>query len=155
MKKRELCLIFQKEKSFWPVKRAFAALYYSFKYSYGYAVAGAPQSYLGLFLLEQHKDSDIVEVAKFIAGDDEIVARKYLDELIFKTVEDSDSHPKVFIHVGKGDHHYWKHVIPFINHLEKLEISYQLDLADYNSHSELVEYYPPYLLKTIRSIIGA
>lgn len=131
-------------------KGGYAALYYAIKYGYGSAVVGSPQIFLGKYLFEWAK---IPEVAKFISGDI-LNSQEYLDDILEQVVLSSESKPKLYIHVGKGEYHYTRHVLPFIEWLNYKRIPYELDLGDYSTHAEVANYFPAYLNSTIKSILG-
>jgi hypothetical protein len=143
-------------------KGGWMALYYGIKYGFGYVIVGGPQTKIGDFLLKHevqipsngkiHPGSK-ASVAGYISGGHEEEDVEYLDNLLFDLIDSSNrKFPKIYIHIGKGDFHYEKHIIPFIELLEKNNIKYQLDIQEYDEHNDLAIYYPKFLLKTLNSI---
>ncbi len=130
-------------------KGGFAALYFAFKYELGNVVAGAPQTLLGNYLSERKKSC-----FEYIAGNINESNINYLNSLLYDAVNNSNNKPNVFLHVGKGEHHYSEHVIPFCEHLNDKQIPYELDVQDYNSHSVVGKYYPTFASKCINTIIS-
>ncbi|MDK8210807.1 hypothetical protein QP741_24980, partial [Bacillus subtilis] len=57
-------------------KGGYAALYYGIKYHFGQVIAGAPQSKLGDFLIDQ---AEHVNIAEYISGSDN-VNKEYLNQ---------------------------------------------------------------------------
>ncbi len=143
-------------------KGGWMALYYGIKYGFGHVIAGGPQTKLGDFLLKHevqipsngkiHPGSKM-SVAEYISGGHEEEDVEYLDNLLYDLLDDShENFPKIYIHIGKEDFHYNKHVIPFLNELDKNNIAYQLDIEEYKDHNDLAIFYPKYLLKTLNNI---
>lgn len=129
-------------------KGGYIALYYGLKYGFGNVIAGGPQTILGIYLSYVYP-----EIIEFIAGGDDTEDIAYLDGLLYSLIEfPSKKFPKIFIHVGRGDHHYKGHILPFIGKLEEKEIEYKLDLGNYDTHSDVGFYYHNYLLDTLNSI---
>lgn len=134
-------------------KGGWMALYFGIKYRFGHVIAGGPQTKIGDFLIRHEFDHSLLKVADFIAGGHEEKDMNYLDSLLFDLLYYSpDNFPNIYIHIGKGDSHYQKHVEPFITELDKMNIKYQLDVQEYNEHLDLMYYYPEYLLDKLNSI---
>lgn len=133
-------------------KGGYAALYFGFKYGYGHVISGGGQTLLGMFLIDQHKGTDKESIHEDIAGkyDDN---KEYLDNLLYDVTRNATIAPNLNIHVGKGDRHYWRHLMPYIEVLKEKGFSYNFDLADYQSHAELTIHFPEYLTRTIEQII--
>lgn len=129
-------------------KGGYSALYYAIKYGFGYAIAGTPQFYLGKYLMEQTNCKDI---AKFISGgyDD----KEYLNGVLEDTVRQSPHKPNILIHAGEKEDHYKNHVMPFIHTLIQSNKTYSLNLGNYEKHSDLATYFPPYLIKQLTNIV--
>lgn len=134
-------------------KGGYAALYYSIKYNFGTAIVGGPQTRLGDFLYDQGKNFSIAE---YIAGPLNNENKGYLNSLLFKIIESKGNYlPDLYIHVGRGDHHYKNHIKPLTELLDVInENSYELDIQDYNSHDGLRTYFPYFLIKTLCKIVG-
>lgn len=129
-------------------KGGFAALYFSFKYEYGAVMAGAPQTLLGNYL-SVHGQSYL----RYIAGELNESNIEYLNSLLYEAVTINKSRPKVFLHVGKKEHHYSEHIIPFCEHLENTGIEYELDLQDYESHGDVGKFYPTFALSNLNKLL--
>lgn len=130
-------------------KGGYCALYYGIKYNFGYVIAGAPQTRLGDYL------SYFPEISDYIAGGHEPKDISYLNSLVYNLIQDADEFPEIYIQVGKGDHHYQNHIIPFCKDLDKKKVNYHLELRNYSSHSLTGNYYIEYLLKTLNNIDGS
>lgn len=125
-------------------KGGYAALYFSFKYGYGSAFAGSPQTLLGNYLKNKER------ILTYIAGNTDTKDVNFLNSLLIELAEKSTDYPNVYIHVGKTEHHYTEHVIPFINVLEKKNIPYTLDLKDYSEHGDVGIYFPPFVIENVK-----
>lgn len=128
-------------------KGGYCALYFGIKYKFGYAIAGAPQTLLGDYL------STFPEITEYIAGGTGEDSKKYLNDLLFDLLlAPSEDFPEIFIHIGKGDHHYEGHIIPFVEKLDDLGVKYHVHLANFHTHALIGRYYQGYLLKTLNEI---
>ena len=76
----------------------------------------------------------------------------FLNYILFNFSEEKliRNQTKVFLHVGRGDHHYINHIIPFCQYLDLVNIRYNIDVQDYEGHDNVSQYFPKYLLNTIR-----
>ncbi|MFD0618104.1 accessory Sec system protein Asp2 [Paenibacillus sp. GCM10027629] len=134
-------------------KGGYAALYYAIKYSYGSVIAGGPQTKLGDFLFDQGENYNIAE---FILGDLSIEGKQRLNDLLFKILpQQKDNLPKIYLHVGIGDHHYKNHVNPLVRKLDELgENRYILDVQEYYSHDGIRKYFPFFISSSLSSILN-
>ncbi|QHT60596.1 hypothetical protein GXP70_12050 [Paenibacillus lycopersici] len=132
-------------------KGGFASLYFGLKYSFGHVISGGAQTLLGSYLMKLN--NEIKYIAGFIAGSMDEDSKKYLDSLLFDAARAAKKSPDLYIHVGKGDHHYEGHILPFINLLNELNIPFDLDIGDYQEHAQLGEFYPKFLLEKLDAIL--
>lgn len=131
-------------------KGGYAALYYAMKYNFGYSIVGAPQVLLGNYLLEETSKS--YSIAEYIAGNKDEEAKNYLNQIMSSIISQSRTNAKLFIHIGKGEPHYRNHFLPLIEMLDQTEITYEVDIEDYETHDQVAEYYPSYLQNKIKEI---
>lgn len=129
-------------------KGGYAALYYAFKYGYGVSIAGAPQYLLGDYLAPQYHE----KILEYISGGTSEEDVKFLNDVLADEIERSEKTPKVFIHVSKNEHHYKDHVVPLVNQLKKLGITYDLNLGEYTNHSEVGNYFASYAINSVKSL---
>lgn len=131
-------------------KGGYSALYYGIKYNFGHVIAGAPQSKIGNFLISE---ANHLELAKYISGGITEEDKKYLNNILFSTIEEnSKSLCKINIHIGEGEPHYKKHVIPLVEELNLYGIKNNLDIKKYNTHAEVKIYFPTYIKSTLNKI---
>lgn len=130
-------------------KGGWASLYFTIKYGFGTAIAGAPQYYLGNFL----NTSGNKKYLKYIAGGDTKEDVEYLNSLLPNLVKNSEELPNLYLHIGSGEFHYKDHVKHMIDDLEKREVTYNLDIPDYNSHGDVGKYFIPFLVPTIEELL--
>ncbi|WP_233237418.1 heparinase II/III family protein [Bordetella sp. LUAb4] len=128
------------------------ALYLAHRLGYGHVLAGAPQTRIGHFLLRQAVASGRRLADYMCPGKSEAQALDWLDRLIFDLPLSKDVDCR--IHVGEGDHHYQRHVLPYVKHVRKLGGKVSLDIGDYAEHSALGEHFPSYLEKALGDLFG-
>ncbi|RIW31874.1 Two component regulator three Y domain-containing protein [Bacillus salacetis] len=133
-------------------KGGYASIYFAFKYGYGHCIAGSPQSQIGNYLLEE---VDCANVATDISGGATNQDKQYLNSLLFNVIQNTPYQPNINIHLGKGEEHYSKHVVPLIQWLDKKGIDYNLDLGDYSKHAEVATHYPPFLIDHVSKIVNS
>ena len=136
-------------------KGGFAALYHGYRFGAGHILPGGPQVLLGNFLNSRKEDSAHPPILRYIAGglDDESVAwaNQILKEVMFSTIA---PFPYTEIHVGRDEPHYRKHVLAFLQLVEKAKIpNVTVDLGDYGTHSELATHYPKFLRDRVEAVI--
>ncbi|MGF9891915.1 accessory Sec system protein Asp2 [Priestia megaterium] len=131
-------------------KGGYAALYYGIKYHFGQVIAGAPQSKLGDFLIDQ---AEHVNIAEYISGSDN-VNKEYLNQILFNLLDQPvDSAPDIRLYVGTWDYHHKSHVLPLYHQLKDRGYKVTLDLEDRANHKDLKGYFPLYLGRTISEIL--
>lgn len=128
-------------------KGGYAALYYSIKYGFGHAVVAAPQTYLGRYLYNVGEYPTLEYIAGGRSEDD--VA--FCNNLLFELVRKAEKVPQILIHVGRGDHHYKGHVLPFIDHLQQHGFTCGLDVGEFTNHGE-VSFYQKLLISKLKEI---
>lgn len=131
-------------------KGGFAALYFGIKYGYGEILSGAPQTLLGNYLI----DAKAYETLRYIGGDNQEEGRKYLNSLLFNLVKETNINIKatIRIHVGRRDHHYENHILPFTKLLDNYKIPYDLEVIEYSNHDDVGVYFPPFALKYLNTL---
>jgi hypothetical protein len=129
-------------------KGGYAALYYSIKYGFGHAIVAAPQTYLGRYLYNVGENPTLAYIAGGTSQED--VA--FCNDLLFELVRKVKKVPKMLIHVGRGDHHYKGHVLPFIDHLQQYGFSCGLDVGEFANHGE-VSFYQKLLVSKLKEIV--
>ncbi|MBC1521309.1 esterase family protein [Listeria aquatica] len=130
-----------------------AALYYSLKYYFGKAIIGAPQIYIADYLNRRATSPSMRERFTQLMGPDEKYGFSFWNQLIFNQVELTEKFPELYFHVGEGDFHYPEHLKPLLTRFSEKSVTYQLDLGDYDNHSETGTYFTPFLLKQVEEII--
>lgn len=131
-----------------------AAVYFAFKYNFGYACVGAFQLKVGTYL-QNVSNYTRESVLGLITGEYSIESVKYLDNYFIYFFESmKDYKPYIKIHAGNKDPHYLNHVVPFLKILEKNNKKYDLDLQNYDNHGKVGTYYTEYLLEELPKIVG-
>lgn len=133
-------------------KGGFAALYYTFKYNYGFSIVGSPTIYLGKMHKYSNKGQQIIT---HLTGDLSEKSISILNNIISNSIKITDYKPSIYYHVGSGEPRYSKHAVPFIEFLSTKDITLKtLDLGDYSNHSLVANYYPSFLTNTIYKILN-
>jgi hypothetical protein len=71
-----------------------------------------------------------------------------------RLLSSTHARPRVHLHVGERERHREQHVEPLLAVLETMGVCYSVDLGDYDTHQQLRDYFPPYLLRTVGEIVG-
>lgn len=127
-----------------------SALYHADKLGYGTSIVGAPQSRIGYFLCQQDRRNGPV-IAEYMDSTPERETR--LDQLLFERSPCQEI--QRFIHVGRGDHHYRQHVLPYVEHMRKCNAHVEVDVGGYSSHAETGQHFPQYFLSKIAQLFGS
>jgi len=128
------------------------ALYLAHRLGYGHVLAGAPQTRIGHFLLRQDVANGRRLAGYMCPGKSDAEALDWLNRLMFDLPLGKDVDCR--IHVGKGDHHYQRHVLPYVDHVRKLGGKIDVDVGDYAEHKALGEHFPIYLEKALSDLFG-
>ncbi len=109
-------------------------------------IVGAPQYYIGKYLLDHKK------ILQSICGD--VGGGYYLDKILPDIVASSRSkNTQVFLHYSTRESMYEPHIKPLINDLSLNGIFVHHDVEDYLYHDEVANYFPAYLKKTIKQLL--
>lgn len=141
-------------------KGGFAALYFSFRGKYGYAISGGPQIMLGDYLskgkLDGHEEKSILPpILRYLCNEITYENIDWANNVLFNEIENSRHNPIIYLHVGENEPHYKNHVRHFLNFTEERSLkNIHIDLANYNTHKELAKHFPNFLIKSIDTIIG-
>lgn len=131
-------------------KGGYSALNFSLLIPNIKVVIGAPQYYLGRYLAGEKNLPNL----KFIIGE---INEKNIEELDFRLknrIVTSSFKPKVYFHYSRAEHTYEDHVKDLLSDLKCAEISVEEDVQYYPQHGGLKDFYPPYLVKTIKEILS-
>lgn len=132
-------------------KGGFASLYYTYKYKFGTSIVGSPTIKLGT----QHKDNDFGKmVIKNLAGSTNQSDISWLDNLILDQCSRSDFCPNIYYHAGINESRYLEQGTQFLDMLKERNLGkIDINLGPYESHKEVVNFYPRYLIDILESNI--
>jgi len=131
-----------------------AALYYGIKYHFGSVISGAPQTYIANFLEKLARRNLVIQKALYnMTGINVEKGKRYINNLLFRLIDETESFPNLKLHIGKGDYHYEEHLIPLLDKLKTTGVDYYLDIQDYDDHSHTGTYYPSFLLEQLSELI--
>ncbi|SDC67687.1 Heparinase II/III N-terminus [Paraburkholderia lycopersici] len=126
-----------------------SALYFANRLGYGHILAGAPQTRIGHFLLRQDLENGPRLANYMFPGES---SEEKLNRLIYDLPV--HEHVSCRIHVGRGDHHYESHALPYVEHVQKQGGCVELDVGEYSEHSELGQHFPTFLENALRDVFG-
>ncbi|AXI09634.1 hypothetical protein CV093_12920 [Oceanobacillus sp. 143] len=84
-----------------------------------------------------------------ITGGTDVKHKDYLNDFYLDFIHNSDINSNLYIHGGKGDAHFTRHVSIITNLLKEKNIPFDLDVKDYASHAEISPYFTDYILETV------
>jgi len=128
------------------------ALYVAHRLGYGHVLAGAPQTRIGYFLLHQDVANGWRLADYMCPGKRGAEALDWLNRLMFDLPLAKDVDCR--IHVGEGDHHYRRHVLPYLHHVRKRGGNVDLHVGNYEQHNELGEHFPDYVENALGDLFG-
>lgn len=134
-------------------KGGWASLYYGLDYPNASIIIGAPQYYLGDYLLIRKSSSLLHTIAGIDYSDSNIDTLNHL-------VKDKLQHNQysfrgtIYLHYSKREHTYKEHIIHLLNDLKSWHYAVIEDVHDYTEHDDVAFYYPTFLKKTIANLIN-
>lgn len=133
-------------------KGGYAALNFGLEYEKSIIIAGAPQYFLGDYLI----GSQNTEAFHHIVGNDESEEMK---ELLNQRLREKikDLHRKadqtIYLHYSDKEHTYEEHVKHLIMDLRERNQVLITDVADYTNHSDISYYFPDFLKMVLKKYI--
>ncbi len=130
-----------------------SALFYGIKLGADACVIGAPQYYIGSYLAaEKHRP-----ILEAVMGDTSQASIDKLNALVKNEIEkDHEKKPTVYLHYSPKEHTYEDHIRDMIRDLREngYAVSEDNDYT-YGTHSDVAKFFPKYLLRTVKSILGS
>ena len=130
-----------------------SALFYGTKLGVDYCIVGAPQYYIGTYLsTEKHRP-----ILETIMGDYSQESIDKLDILLSSLIKsDNNKRPEVYLHYSPNEHTYDDHIRSMLVDLKQYGyVVHEDNNYSYSNHSEVKDYFPSFLLNTIKGIIAA
>jgi len=128
-----------------------AGIYFALKYNLGHACVGGFQVKVGTYL-NSVSTYTRENVLKCITGGSDRESVQYLDEYYLEFFNDVSVNTNINMHAGNQDPHYLNHMTHFTNIMDDRNIKYNLNLADYDSHKYIGDFYTRYLLDILPEI---
>lgn len=124
-----------------------SALYFALKCGLGHVVIAEPQIKIAKYLI----DYSINDVLDYMTNNNpnDIKAITSINSLLYELILENNFWPDLIIHAGKETYYFKEHIIDFLVFLRKENRNYELDLKDYDKHSELIKFYPDLLIDTV------
>lgn len=131
-------------------KGGYAALYFGMKYGAECIIAGAPQYYLGDYLYFPIHHPYLA----YIMGDTSAESVRELNGLLEGAIRASTSAQRVYLHYSEHDHTYASHIQHLVAALAaKPQCTLVTDVAQYETHGEVAQFFPKYLRKILATEI--
>ena len=131
-------------------KGGYSALNFSFLIPHVQVVIGSPQYRLAIYLDTPGTQANL----RFILGTVTPETKNNLNNRLSQRILSSAIRPqRVFFHYSKGEHTFEEHVKDMLSDLHKVGIQVIEDVHHYSQHGQLVEYYPPYLVKVLSQLL--
>lgn len=113
-----------------------AALLHGLLFTGARIFIGAPQSKIGSFVRKPHPN-----ILEYMSGGQSEQHVQYLDEMLYQEKYLQNSAESVTIIVGKADHHYKNHVLPWVDKARQYSTKIELVALDGTPHSEIGKAY--------------
>ncbi|GAA3307004.1 heparinase II/III domain-containing protein [Glutamicibacter nicotianae] len=107
-------------------------------------IVGAPQTKIGSFLKKPHPN-----VLRYMTGGETQAHVAQLDSLMYSPEFTTSRNSEISIIVGKSDHHYKNHVLPWVEYATSRGIEVELISLDGTPHSEIGKPYRRMLLDKV------
>lgn len=137
-------------------KGGWASLYYGLRDPGSTVIAGAPQIYLGKYLLSEYEKPDgNHDLLPYMAGSpDNYEILTQLDNLIPNTIEglESPSRVTIYLNYSSLEHTFNDHIKDLIDMLNNKGVRYEMEVDSYTMHSDISKYFPKFLLKTLNEM---
>ena len=133
-------------------KGGYSALNFSLDFKNVYVCIAAPQYFLADYLIKEKKYDNLKTILSNKVNDNTI---QFLNNRLRDKLITSSSKPSaIYIHYSDSEHTYKEHIVDLINDIKKNGINLEEDIEHYTNHMDLVYYYPDFLKKTIKEILG-
>jgi hypothetical protein len=134
-------------------KGGYAAINMGMDYPNSIMIAGAPQYKLGYYLTHR-KSPELLNVVMgetYTQSDIDV-----LDAKIQRKINHSGSMHggKIYLHYSNKEHTFEEHIQYLLADLDKVRFPCFEDRADYSEHNDVAIYFPVYLIKTLRMLLG-
>lgn len=121
-----------------------AALLHGLKFDNSKIFIGAPQTKIGSFISKPHPN-----ILQYMTGGNSNEDIDSLDSTLFESGYVTNQSCQVTIVVGKGDHHYQNHVMPWVHFAASENFDVKTILRDGTPHSEIGKVYRDLLLNEL------
>lgn len=131
-------------------KGGYAALNFGLDYENSIIISGAPQYFLGDYLIK----SGNIEAYRHILGENNNdIAHDILNQRLRSKILDEGRSASQIIHLHFSDkeHTYNEHIAFLLCDLQKKGYRVNTDVANYTNHSDISLYFPDYLRKVLNS----
>lgn len=123
-----------------------AALLHGLRIKNSRIFVGAPQTKIGSFIEKPHPN-----ILEYMTGSTDAAAIQSLDAILYRDEYLGNTTSQVTIAVGKGDHHYKNHVLPWVEQAKKRGLIVNTIVREGTPHSEIGRVYRDLLKKEIEN----
>lgn len=123
-----------------------SAVYFGMKYGCDVIVAGAPQYYIGNYLLfPKH-----LRYLRYIMGDASKESAERLNVIVPDAIRNVTGPRRVYLHYSDREHTYAEHIADMIRDLRRQPgVTLFQDRCDYTDHGAVGKYFPAYIRKVL------
>ena len=132
-------------------KGGYSALNLALNFNDATIIIGAPQYYLGNYLVK----SNMIPQLNFILGDGYTDTQiKKLNVYLKNKIEiNAFKMNRIFIHFSVNEHTYDEHIKFLIDDLKKTSFILKTDIEKYENHNDVAYYFPNFLIKSLEEIL--
>lgn len=133
-------------------KGGYAALNFGLEFAGAHMIIGAPQYFLTSYLV----DSENLFTLQHILGERNAEKDEKLEYYLREKIRNNkyvDSQ-QIYLHFSNQEHTYEEHIKHMLEDMEAVGCHLIKDVADYTNHSDLSYYFPDFLKKHVKEIIG-
>lgn len=132
-------------------KGGWASLYYGLNYPGATIIIGAPQYYLGDYLLTRKSPQLLYTILGQDYTESDIL---FLNNLIKKKIIcSSNSSQRIYIHYSDQEHTFNEHIKFLLQDLHDNSCSVTHDVCHYNDHNKVAKYYPDFLIRVLTELL--
>lgn len=129
-----------------------AALYYAYKYHYGYTIVGVPQTSIVSYMQKYH----VFDTLEYMIGEswsENKKAMKLLDQMVLDQI-DKHVDTKTYLFLSENDQLWETDFVPLLKKLKQYKIPYEMvNETKMKSHADTGKYIVPYLVHWVQEIV--
>ena len=128
-----------------------AALLFGTLLPFDAIIIGAPQYYIGTYMQEHKPDSFAVLTGHPTPSPEDVA---HYDAIVPHAVQECRITPCVYLHYSNKEHTYAEHIKQMLIDLKQHGFQVIEDIADYEKHGDVYQYYIPYMTKILPALLA-